>query len=209
MTAGSCALFAGAVCLQSETSGGSGEAPALCFHGSFYISPGCTENDTVWDLAFFLQSTRNTLMWLKSTIENKMTSCCVSHKNTFGSCQKKKKKKRAANRVGGFQLLYHVWLWLPALSSHLLGFSPCRQRKQHPGGLSAWMINSEGTFLSRGPLLRWYRQCVLSVPLKFKWCLPLCVPLTALKVLIKGEQQRWDRHKLEENRKAKSTSSPK
>lgn len=122
---------------------------------------------------------------------------------------KKKKKKRAANRVGGFQLLYHVWLWLPALSSHLLGCSPCRQRKQHPGGLSAWMINSEGTFLSRGPLLRWYRQCVLSVPLKFKWCLPLCVPLTALKVLIKGEQQRWDRNKLEENRKAKSTSSPK
>lgn len=102
MTAGSCALFAGAVCLQSETSGGSGEAPALCFHGSFYISPGCTENDTVWDLAFFLQSTRNTLMWVKSTIENKMTSCCVSHKNTFGSCQKKKKKKGQLTGWEGF-----------------------------------------------------------------------------------------------------------
>ena len=58
--AGSCALLAGAVCLQSETSGGSGEAPALRFHGSFYISPGCTENDTVGDPAFFAKQKKYT-----------------------------------------------------------------------------------------------------------------------------------------------------
>lgn len=46
-------------------------------------------------------------------------------------------------------------------------------------------------------------------PLKFKWCLPLCVPLTALKAPIKGEQQRRDRHELKENRKTKSNSSQK
>lgn len=45
--AGSCLLLAGAVCLPNGTSGGSGDAPAWSFHGSFYVSPGCNENDSL------------------------------------------------------------------------------------------------------------------------------------------------------------------
>lgn len=71
-------LLADAVCLSNGTSGGSGEAPALSFHGSFYISLGCVENDSLKSV--FLQNRRSTLMWVKNTNENKMTSCCLSHK---------------------------------------------------------------------------------------------------------------------------------
>lgn len=107
--------------------------------------PGGALNMTQFKI--FSQNRRNILKWVKSTNENKLTSCCLSHKNTCLVLVQK-----AAIRVGGLQLFYQVRLRLPALSIHFLGYSLCWQRKQDPAGLLAWRINSEGPFLYRGRL---------------------------------------------------------
>ena len=67
-----------------------GRSSSFAFSWVILHLPGVHWKWHSWRSGFFLQSRRNTPMWVKSTIENKMTSCCLSHKNTIGSCQKKK-----------------------------------------------------------------------------------------------------------------------
>lgn len=62
--------------------------------------------------------------------------------------------------MGGTRLFNEVWLWcewsLP-LAQHLF---PGWERMLQPGGLSTWVINSEGRPVTRGLFLCWYGQCV-------------------------------------------------
>lgn len=132
MMAGNCVLLAGAVCLLIKTSGGSGEAQALCFYGSFDFSPGNTENGSALMLVVFAKQKNFTDE--QNRQQDDLTLLVLLKHVWFLS-------KRQFTGP-----LYQVWRQLPAVSSQSLGCSPCRQRKQHPGGLSAWMINSEGTF---------------------------------------------------------------